>query len=488
MLRTTLTMGLAVCVLGFGSAQTVELHRFATVPLGAEITGLFVSGGDLFFNVQHPAASNSGINRGTVGVVHAADFRKRIGLPAGEARQTVTVAGGHYQVLGQSGKRGLGEITTVAGQLMLVSNNPDFNAFVPTNKDATQGLLFTNWEERPGGMSRMAIQKEGTLWTTQAIEMLDFSRVHGTWINCFGTLSPWGTPISSEELYFDETRDWYDPGFSARRHTVLAMERYLGKPGNPYRMGWNVEITDPAGTATPIKRTAMGRFSHENVAVMNDHRTVYQSDDGSDVVFFKFIADQPADLRAGTLFAAKVTQNSDDSFTLRWVRLAHATQAQVDRWIGEYDAGGYLSDRDVAIWAVGQATDDRVAFLESRKAAKAKGATAEFRKMEGVLADPEGRYLYLAMSEVGHGMADGKGDIQVAENRCGIVYRLPLDGQFDVQAMQPWVVGGPYDDATRTCSTENIANPDNVLPMGNGLVLIGEDTPYHDNNMLWVAR
>lgn len=56
------------------------------------------------------------------------------------------------------------------------------------------------------------------------------------------------------------------------------------------------------------------------------------------------------------------------------------------------------------------------AFLESRKAAAAKGATNEFRKMEGVNirtnAKP-GDYLYMAMSVINETMranASGKFD------------------------------------------------------------------------------
>lgn len=95
-------------------------------------------------------------------------------------------------------------------------------------------------------------------------------------------------------------------------------------------------------------------------------------------------------------------------------------------------------------WAAGTAADDRVAFLESRKAAAAKGATAEWEKMEGVLANPEGTALYMAMSDIKNSMSDTEGDIQVAENRCGIVYKMDLAATtYEVSKMVPWLVGGP---------------------------------------------
>lgn len=149
---------------------------------------------------------------------------------------------------------------------------------------------------------------------------------------------------------------------------------------------------------TPVKRFAMGRFSHENVAVMKDQKTVYQSDDGTKVVFFKFVATAAGDLSAGTLYAAKAKQNDDQSFDITWVELATAADADVKTWIDEYNpgaakAGTYITDAEVTAWAAGTAADNRVAFLESRKAAAAKGATAEWEKMEGVLANPEGTAL-----------------------------------------------------------------------------------------------
>jgi len=60
-----------------------KLTRIATVPLGAEVTGIFLTDeGDLFFNVQHPSGTNTAtnsinsmpINTGTVGVLAGVNF------------------------------------------------------------------------------------------------------------------------------------------------------------------------------------------------------------------------------------------------------------------------------------------------------------------------------------------------------------------------------------------------------------------------------
>ncbi|MDF1801890.1 alkaline phosphatase PhoX [Thalassovita sp.] len=493
-----------------------DLTRVATVPLGGEITGLFLQDDDLFFNVQHPSDDLPGaFAKATVGVVANADFGAgELALPMSDADKSVVKTSlGAYQILVQEGDFDkIGAIEGKGGRIK-VSNDPDFNAFVKTG-DA-EGYLFTNWEDRPGGMSRVrATRSADGKWSVDSrdAKMIDFSGVRGTWVNCFGTLSPWGTPLTSEELYFDDTADWNNAEYKYISGPE-ALESYNGTYPNPYDYGYIVEITDPAGTATPVKMFSLGRYSHENAVVMPDQKTVYLSDDGTNVVFFKFVADTAGDLSAGTLFAAKIMQLGEpgaDSATtplqISWIELAHGTNDEIAGWIRGYDgitkddyaadATSYITDEDVAAWARGEAADNRVAFLESRKAAAAKGATAEFRKMEGVninhaaAKDGSVPYMYMAMSEVAKGMSDDKGDIQVSQNKCGVVYQMKLDDNFNTSMMVPVVAGGTYDKNAQpnACPTNGVSNPDNLLVLANGDVVIGEDTGKHENNALWLYK
>mgnify|MGYP000238814020 CR=1 FL=1 len=497
------------------TAVAEELKRVATVPLGAEITGLFMRGDDLFFNVQHPSDDLlSEFAKASVGVISNADYdAAESALPSSdEEKQGVMSSLGEYQILFQEGAFG-GKLASISGKggEIKVSNDPDFNAFIPTS--ANEGYLFTNWEDRPGGMSRVKLTRAADgKWTAHEDDavMLDFSSVGGTWVNCFGTLSPWNTPLTSEELYFDDTADWNNPEYKYISD-VEVLANYKGEYANPYDYGFIVEITDPLETATPVKQFAMGRFSHENTVVMPDRKTAYLSDDGSGVVFFKFIADNAGDLSSGTLYAAKITQlgepGADAATTqlqISWIELAHGTNEAIHRWVRQYDgisqddfkAGetNYISDEEVAAWAQGEAKDDRAAFLESRKAAAAKGATAEFRKMEGVninlnaAADGSVPFMYMAMSEVNKTMSDTEGDIQLADNNCGVVYEMKLDANYNAHKMVPAVAGGPYDknNEANSCATGNISNPDNLVILDDGRVLIGEDTGSHENNALWL--
>lgn len=537
-----------------GDDDTVEaqtLTRLATVPLGAEVTGLFVTAdGDLFFNAQHPDDTNTEegadgtvFNAASVGVVRDYLFTadkapfEALSLPASDAeKQVVRTAVGSYQVIGQNGDTfagapdgGLGAIVADDdGAIIKVSNDPDFNAFVSTGDN--EGYLFTNWEDRPGGMSRIKLGKDGDgAWSVldNDVMMLDFGSVMGTWVNCFGSLSPWNTPLTSEELYFDDTADWNNPGYSYISD-VEALEDYLGVYPNPYNYGFIVEITDPTGTPMPVKHFAMGRFSHENSVVMPDNKTVYLSDDGTGTVFFKFVADTAGDLSAGTLYAAEATQDATTDptvtgFDLNWIELAQGNETDIATWIADYDgldqtdyvdgSTSYISDEEVCDWAESKKGtdldcdadttadanpfgDDRVAFLESRKAAAALGATNEFRKMEGVNISRAGAtdgsvpYAYMAMSEFNATMSDGTGAIQLdpANADCGAVYRMALDDDFNIARMEPVLVGGPYDGTAtaNTCDVDNIANPDNIFVLDSGKVIVGEDSGEHENNMIWL--
>ena len=541
------------------------LKRLATAPLGAEFTGMFLNADNTFFlNVQHPSSSNTTtdaagkvFDKGTVGVIVGQDFSAlpmdfdALDLPITQVeKELVMTAVGSYQVLTQQTDialdgNAMGDILAADGATLIKSSNdPDFNGVI--SDGGTGYYVYTNWEDRPGSMGRVHVDNlTGAGYGTVTLDgMLDFSSVGGTWVNCFGTVSPWGTPHSAEELYFDDTADWFDSSY-AYFSNPQSLATYLGYPidgsgdwPNPYRYGYIVEITNPAdgvlANVVPNKLETLGRFSHENSVVMPDLKTVFLSDDGTDVVFFKFVADVAGDLSAGTLYAAKVTQaNANDpqeaAFAIEWIELANMNEADIETAIAAYDgtfaAANYISDEEICDWAESKTgadldcdadltvdanpfADDRVAFLESRKAAVALGATGEFRKMEGVninwtlasdwwnagAADGPQAYMYMAMSSFDSGMSDDEGAIQLdgTNGKCGVVYRMKLvenaSGDVDVTTMMPAIVGGPYyaDRTVNECNVNNISNPDNLVILDDGRVLIGEDTGNHENNVIWV--
>lgn len=128
------------------------------------------------------------------------------------------------------------------------------------------------------------------------------------------------------------------------------------------------------------------------------------------------------------------------------------------------------------------------AFLDSYNFAIAKGATAEWRKMEGVALDAKNKKLYIAITAIAKSMADDKGDIKLPENVCGAIMVANLDDNWNITTLEPVVVGGPYDESDKDypCNKDAIANPDNIFVDGKGNLWIGEDTDLHKNQFLWM--
>jgi secreted PhoX family phosphatase len=509
-----------------------QMIRIMMLPPEAEVTGMYVDDqGRFFVNAMHPDEDNY---KATIGIINGVDWNN---LPdvvpelastsqPSEVWHGIRTGYGEYQVLLQAGdalsdgKLAGGIYSVNDGQQILLSEKPDFNAFIPANQDGTNGFLYTAWEDRPAGISQLEIQWNPTSnqWDVLNSQMLNLSSINGGWVLCFGTVSPWGSPLFSEELYFDDTEDWNNPNY--RYHNdQLRLETYLGNYPNPYDYGFIIEMED-AKTSNPefTRHYSMGRYSHENAQVMPDNKTVYLSDDGYDTVLYKFVADNAGDLSKGTLYAAKLTQDatydsSTTGFNVDWIELGSSSNSEILSWIEDYDGittddyvagqNAYISDQEINDWAegrlnqdlnndgiIGYSLDDRVAFLETRKAAAALGATDEWNKMEGVVYNPQAPdYAYLAMSNIDRAMTDGQGDIDVSTNYCGIVYRMPVLDGYDIDRIDPVIIGGPYTSSAQyECDINNLAGPDNLLVLNDGSVLVGEDTKKHQYNMVWLWR
>ena len=532
------SIGLLVGISGSSMVQAQsqveedEMIRILMLPPEAEVTGMYVDEhGRFFVNAMHPDPDNYDA---TIGVINGVDWNN---LPdvvpelaassqASDVWHGIRTGYGEYQVLLQAGDslsdgQLAGGIYSIAnGEEILVSQKPDFNAFIPTNQDGTSGFLYTAWEDRPAGISQIEIQWDPTAeqWDVISSQMLNLSSINGGWVLCFGTVSPWGSPLFSEELYFDDTEDWNNVNYRYHQGQQL-LASYLGSYPNPYDYGFIVEMED-SDTNNPdlIRHYTMGRYSHENAQVMPDNKTVYLSDDGYDTVLYKFVADAPGDLSKGTLYAAKLIQDStrDSSttgFDVGWIELASSSNAEILNWIADYDGittddyvqgeNSYITDKEINDWAegrlnqdlnndgiIGYSLDDRVAFLETRKAAAAIGATNEWNKMEGVVFNQNApEYVYMAMSNIDRAMTDGQGDIDVSDNFCGIVYRMTMVDEWDINRIDPVIIGGPYTSSAQyECNNNNLAGPDNILVLNDGSILVGEDTRKHEYNTVWLWR
>lgn len=322
--------------------STGQLLRFASLPAGAEVTGLSIVDETLFLNLQHPNSNNLvPYQRSTIGVL--VDFQvtsplSPIPMPDAERQQTLVVAAGRYQILARpndslaldTSGRVLGQFVNQANEPLQLGErtfcaNPDGNMFFPLN--ATMAYLYTNFECGLGGVSKLTIQRNfDSTWRVLEAEMVNFAGVGGTVNNCNASVTPWGTGLTSEE-YAPRTADAWE------NHRAV-LNAYVQGTANPYNYGYNVELI-PTETGTRlIKHYAMGRRSNEQAWVAPDRRTVYFGDDGMANLFTKFVADSAGDLSSGRLYAARLTQTGtnttdDFAFTIEWLELGHGNNAEI---------------------------------------------------------------------------------------------------------------------------------------------------------------
>lgn len=429
-----------------------------------------------------------------------------------------------------------GQLLTLDGKPIdgAISKNPDFTSLLPKN-----GKLYsvTQFEEAPGGLmvTELAQDADGNL-TAVSSKPVDTSKVGGIWQPCAGSVTAWGTHLGSEE-YPDNARVTEDAKeVKDLQEDTLPMARLFGlDPAtmtldafraafNPYKYGFATEISvSDAGEGSIVKHFAMGRLSMEMANVMPDKKTAYISNDGTNVALYRFVADKEGDLSSGQLYALKWVQTSADNggaATVEWIDLGHAddatVQAGIDKGtkfsdlfdVAEFNADGSCpegftgsnADGNMECLKVKDGMDMLASRLETTRYASVKGATTEFRKMEGQAYDAATNRMYLAMTDIGKGMKDadektdlvGRNDIRLEKNPCGAVYELQLGADFAATDIKALLTGSPKEyaadapEAGNTCDVDGISSPDNLTFLsGYNTLIIAEDTEGHQNDAVW---
>ena len=228
------------------------------------------------------------------------------------------------------------------------------------------------------------------------------TRVLGTSYNCAGGVTPWGTILTCEEGVSDifggdpaklpaDLKPLYERyGFDGSdyygRGRVEARFRLDEEPNEPHRFDWVVEIDPYDPQALPVKRTALGRTSHEGatVVVNGDGRiVVYMGDDDYFEHIYRFVSAKPFDpqnreanrdlLDDGVLSVARFEADG----TIVWEKLVHGVGPLTE-------ANGYASQGDV--------------LVKTRLAAEAVGAT-KMDRPEGFQANPVTGRVYAVMTK-----------------------------------------------------------------------------------------
>lgn len=204
----------------------------------------------------------------------------------------------------------------------------------------------------------------------------DGVRTLGTYGNCAGGVTPWGTILTGEEnvdSYFSGDHRLSSEAENYERFGVFKRRKNWGdyfprwhlekNPSELLHVGWIVEIDPYSPNSVPKKLTGLGRCKHEgcNVFINEDGRVVaYTGDDQRDEYIYKFVSKNKyqADnreanmslLEEGTLSVARF----DADGKLSWLPLVYGE--------GELtETNGFYSQADIC--------------LDTRKAADLVGAT-----------------------------------------------------------------------------------------------------------------
>jgi len=312
----------------------------------------------------------------------------------------------------------------------------------------------------------------------------------GTMNNCGAGKTPWGTYLTCEENfngYFGANGElptdellaagYTRYGISAEGwgydyHKWDARFDVAANPHEVHRHGWIVEIDPTDPESMPVKRTALGRFKHENAAVVvaRDGRVVvYLGDDERGEFLYKFVSngvytpggDTSALLDDGMLYAAKF----HDDGRGEWLALTPEATGM--------DAAEIL--------------------IFSRMAASRVGATTMDRP-EWVAVNPVAIEAYCALTNnTRRGTRPNAGGDETpvggpnprAENQYGQIVRwYPADEDhaatgFDwdlfVMAGNPEVHADAYAGSANVTAGNMFNSPDGMMFDGTGLLWIQTD-------------
>jgi len=319
------------------------------------------------------------------------------------------------------------------------------------------------------------------------------TRSLGTWNNCANGRTPWGTYLTCEENfhgYFSSSDPALVPDPALKRYGVGVKDRGYGwaradarfdiakHPNEPNRVGYVVEIDPADATSTPRKRTALGRFKHENAEVVlaRDGRVVvYMGDDERGEFLYRFVSDgryraggDHGDLLdKGRLFVAKFADDGRGE----WVALTPA-------------ATGMASMAEICV--------------HTRLAGSAVGATTMDRP-EWVAAHPTRAEVYCALTNnknrgkkpnAGGDSTPVGGPNPRAGNNYGQIVRWRPDGgdhaaagfawDLFVLAGNPTVHGDAYGGSDNVTAANMFNSPDGLAFDSTGLLWIQTDGNYGD--------
>ena len=307
--------------------------------------------------------------------------------------------------------------------------------------------------------------------------------VLGTFNNCANGETPWGTYLTCEENfngYFGSQDPALALSTAQQRYGIAAVDAGFGwhafdarfdlakEPNEANRHGWVVEIDPRDPQSVPKKRTALGRFKHENAAlhINSDGRVVvYLGDDERGEHLYKFVSAQRFDknnpqanrdlLDDGTLYVAQFSaKDGEIRGEGRWLPLVHGHN-------GLTAASGFADQASVLIHA--------------RLAATVVGATTMDRP-EWVAVHPSGQQAFCTLTNNKNRGTEGQsvgGPNPRAANHYGQILRWAPAGGDHASETFSWdlflMAGNPgVHPGTAYAGTANI-DADNMFNSPDGI-------------------
>lgn len=357
-------------------------------------------------------------------------------------------------------------------------------------------------------------------------------RIIGTFANCSGGTTPWGTVLSGEENFQAHVPEAvYADGTAAEPEALPfnldGLGNVFGLAGNKY--GWVVEV-DPANPNDfGTKHTWLGRYRHEAVGIRVEAGKPLAFYSGCDRMgghVYKFVSRDrvanPADkansklLTNGVLYAAKF--NSDGSG--KWIPLKADTAIAPDnpsnivgnkiplpnreKAKGKSQKAAYLQaekDEQIAQYKKqfktlgelysGSATEKQGAILiDAHYAANAAGATCTARPEDTEIA-PDGS-LYICFT-AGMSGAEGGPDKRIFKGPAGEtpypygwVMRLEEENNEPAALTFRWQMAATGGEAV--AGGVGFSNPDNVLIDRSGNLWIVTDMSTGSHNKAVKSR